>query len=152
GVALAVYPSAQDDLRPPAVTLVAESDPAGAIAAAVLTAAPSRAPILLTGEGGPPRVTEEALDALGDPETTEVKAGSSPAAPAAAVPRLPDRRFGSPPAHLVLAPEDQLAFAMPAAAWAARSGDPVLFTAKDGLPAPTARLLRAHRKTPVYVL
>jgi hypothetical protein len=41
---------------------------------------------------------------------------------------------------------------MPAAAWAARSGDPVLFSDAESLPGPTAKILAAHPKTPVYVL
>ena len=41
---------------------------------------------------------------------------------------------------------------MPAAAWAARSGDPVLYAGPKKLPKPTARVLRSHPKTPVYVL
>jgi hypothetical protein len=41
---------------------------------------------------------------------------------------------------------------MPAAAWAARSGDPVLFTGEDDLPKPTARVLKRRPHTPVYVL
>ena len=35
---------------------------------------------------------------------------------------------------------------MPAAAWAARSGDPVLFTGEDELPKPTAAALQAHTR------
>jgi hypothetical protein len=41
---------------------------------------------------------------------------------------------------------------MPAAAWAARSGDPVLYAGRDKLPKPTAEALRSHSKLPVYVL
>jgi hypothetical protein len=41
---------------------------------------------------------------------------------------------------------------MPAAAWAARSGDPVLFSASDSLPSATAKALRERAKVPVYVL
>ena len=41
---------------------------------------------------------------------------------------------------------------MPAAAWAARSGDPVLFAAGDDLPEPTVAALKRHTKVPVYVL
>ena len=52
----------------------------------------------------------------------------------------------------MIAPAAEPAFAMPAAAWAARSGDPVLFAGKDKLPAPTAAALARHPKTPVYVL
>jgi hypothetical protein len=41
---------------------------------------------------------------------------------------------------------------MPAAAWAARSGDAVLFAGRDSLPRPTASALREHPAAPVYVL
>jgi hypothetical protein len=41
---------------------------------------------------------------------------------------------------------------MPAASWAARSGDPVLFAGRDKLPAPTEAALKLHPHTPVYVL
>jgi hypothetical protein len=46
----------------------------------------------------------------------------------------------------------ELEFAAPAAAWAARSGDPVLFVEPDGLPPETAGVLQRHPKVPVYVL
>jgi hypothetical protein len=58
----------------------------------------------------------------------------------------------SPPRHIVVASASQPAFAMPAAAWAARSGDPVLFSDAAKLPTPTAAALRRHPHTPVYVL
>ena len=61
-------------------------------------------------------------------EATRVEGGGA-AATAAAIAELRDRLFGSPPEHVVIAPEGEAAFAMPAAAWAARSGDPVLFAA-----------------------
>ncbi len=41
---------------------------------------------------------------------------------------------------------------MPAAAWAARSGDPVLFTGADDLPAVTETALKRHTSLPIYVL
>jgi hypothetical protein len=173
GVALAVFPSTGAGQRPGAVTLVAEADPAGAIAASVLMAAPVRAPILFSNPAGLPGVSGEALGALdpqgskatggaavfaigdvavpGNFETTRIKAGS-PAAAAAAIAALRDRLFGSPPSHIVVAPGDELSFAMPAAAWAARSGDPVLFAGRNELPAPTAAALRRHPDTPIFVL
>jgi hypothetical protein len=173
GVALAVFPSTDEAQRPAAVTLVGEDDWAGAIAASVLMSAPVRAPLLISSADGLPDPTSEALDAL-DPrgskdtggatafaiggvaapdggKTTAVKAGD-PAATAAAIAQLRDRLFGSGPAHILLAPSNQPAFAMPAAAWAARSGDPVLFAAGDALPKPTAALLKSHKDVPVYVL
>ena len=52
----------------------------------------------------------------------------------------------------MIASSDQPAFAMPAAAWAARSGDPVLFTDADRLPQPTAAALKRLHGVPAYVL
>lgn len=172
GVALAVFPSVTAAQRPAAVTLVAEDDWAGGIAASVLMAAPVRAPVLISAADGPPDATEEALAALqpaGDKSTkgatafaigdvaapsgklTKVATGS-PAAEAAAIARLRERLSGSPPDHFVLAPEASPELAMPAAAWAARSGDPVLFSAAEKLPKATAGALERHPGVPVYVL
>jgi hypothetical protein len=75
-----------------------------------------------------------------------------PAALGAAVAKLRDRLFGSAPRHYVIAAARQPAFAMPAAAWAARSGDPVLFTDSKRLSPPTAAVLRGHSKVPAFVL
>ena len=170
-VALAVFPSTTREQRPAAVTLVGEDDWAGAVAASVLISSPVRAPVLVSGTELP-EATEEALDAL-DPEgsedtegasaiaigdvatpsgeVTRVKAGGG-AATAAAIAALRDRLFGEDPAHIVLAPLDRPELAMPAAAWAARSGDPVLFAAGDQLPKPTVAALKRHPDAPVYVL
>ena len=41
---------------------------------------------------------------------------------------------------------------MPAAAWAARSGDPILFAARDARPDATLEALERHEEVPVYVL
>jgi hypothetical protein len=173
GVALATFPSTTAEQRPTAVTLVDEADPAGAIAAAVLMAAPLRAPLLISGEDlpGPSAEAFAALDPQGSKETgganafaigpvatpdgatvAPVKIGTTPAATAAAIAAQRDRLFGSPPDHIVIAPAADLGLAMPAAAWAARSGDPVLFTEGEKLPAPTVATLKRHPKVPVYVL
>jgi hypothetical protein len=172
-VALAVFPSTSPDLRPPAVTLVDEDDWAGAIAASVLMAPPVRAPLLYSAAGEPPEPTAEALGALApagensaegaaafalgdvaapvDGRVTRIK-GANPAAEAAAISALRDRLFGSAPRHFVIAPLQEPEFAMPAAAWAARSGDPVLFAEPERLPPPTRRALREHPGVPAYVL
>jgi hypothetical protein len=172
-VALAVFPSTTPSQRPAAVTLVSEEDWAGAIAAAVLMAAPVRAPVLFSGAADLPDASSEALAAL-DPQgdsatggaaairigdvaapsgaqTEDVRAGSA-AAEAAAIAALRDRLFGSPPEHVVIASSEQAGLAMPAAAWAARSGDPVLFTGAKQLPPETAAALKRHTNVPVYVL
>ncbi len=173
GVALAVFPSTTAAQRPAAVTLVDEDDWAAAIAASVLMAAPVRAPLLISSADGLPDPTDEALAALnpqgdkatggvaafaiGDVATPDgakariVKKGDA-ATTAAAISELRDGLFGAAPAHLLIAPSDKPEFAMPAAAWAARSGDPVLFAAGDVLPEATLAVLKRHPKVPVYVL
>jgi len=172
-VALAVYPARTAAQRPAAVTLVDEGEWQAAIAAAVLMATPVRAPLLVTADGDLPDPTSQALEALapagsketrgaqafaigaaGRPEDLKVTTveGSSPAATAAALAGLRDRLLGQPPSHFVLASAAEPEFALPAAAWAARSGDPVLFTGAAKLPAPTAKALERRPKVPVYVL
>lgn len=171
-VALAVYPSAGPAQRPDAVTLVDGADWRGAIAAAVLMAPPLGAPPLVSEAEAVPDPTEEALAALdprGSRETRGAQAfaigtatspaglearrvGAGGSAGAAAIAALRDRLFGGPPEHIVVAPAGAPAFAMPAAAWAARSGDPVLFANRDTLPPVTAKALRRHPDVPVYVL
>jgi hypothetical protein len=145
--ALAVYPSTTPSQRPKAVTLVPEGDWAGAIAASVLMAGPVRAPVLIAGA----EVTSEALEVL-EPAQTRTVPGGPAAKQAAEVAELRDRLFGSAPDAVLVAPSAQPQIAMPAAAWAARSGDPVLFAGADDLPAATATALRRHTKVPVYVL
>jgi ell wall binding domain 2 (CWB2) len=173
GVALAVFPSATPAQRPAAVAIADEGEWQAAVSAAALMAAPVQAPLLLSSEGDLPDATSQALEAL-DPQgssdtngaqaftigaaaapdglkTTQVK-GSDPAALAAAVAALREKLAGGAPKQIVLAPEDEPSFAMPAAAWAARSGDPVLFSGAEKLPPATLKALARHPKVPVYVL
>jgi hypothetical protein len=174
GVALAVFPSTTDAQRPAAVVLANEDDWAGAVAAAVLMSAPVRAPLLFSSVGGLPEVSAEAFEALDPPggkvtrgaeafaiggiatpdgagDVTSIKAGDA-ATTAAAIAGLRDRLVGSDPDHFLLAPAGDPGFAAPAAAWAARSGDPVLFAGGDRLPTPTLATLKRHKDVPVYVL
>ncbi|MBW8058975.1 MAG: hypothetical protein FVQ78_01300 [Solirubrobacterales bacterium] len=173
GVALATFPSAAPRQRPAAVTLVDADEWQSAIAAAVLMAEPVGAPVLISGPDGLPEPTSEALDAL-DPQGSDATGGAQvfavgaaaapegskttraeaagPAATAAAIAELRDTLFGAPPEHVVIAPAGRPGIAMPAAAWAARSGDPVLFTGRDKLPPATAAALRRRPDTPAYVL
>ena len=171
GAALAAFPSTSEGQRPAAVTVVGEEDWAGAIAAAVLMAEPVRAPILFSGPDGIPAATEEALDALdpqGSPATGQAPLfavgrvdypgdaapidSGDPATTAAQIATQRDRLAGKPPRHIVVASSAHPDFAMPAAAWAARSGDPVLYAEPEKLPAATASTLRKHPEVPVYVL
>ncbi len=171
-VSLAVFPSTGGVRGPDAVTLVDAADWPAGIAAASLVADPVGAPILLTEAGDVGSLTESAIRALGptgsavtagrqifalgaaatpdDYEALEVD-GANAAELAAEVLRLLDRLAGKPE-HIVIASSDDPAFAMPAAGWAARSGDPVLYVGRETLPAPTAKALKQYEGTPVYVL
>jgi hypothetical protein len=172
GVALATFPSVGGVDRPAAVTLVESSDWAAGIAASVLVSEPIRAPVLLSERDDVPEQTETALDALDPPgsaDTRDAQAfrigdaeapsdlratgvrGTDAAQVADAVDKLRER-LGRPPEHILLVSVENPAFAMPAAAWAARSGDPVLFVQRDRVPAPTLEALKRHKDTPVFLL
>jgi hypothetical protein len=171
--ALAVFPSADEKQRPVAVTMVSTEDWAGAIAAGVLMAEPVRAPLLYGEAEGVPDATKGALEALqpqggaasgghavlaiGDVavpnglNATKVKPGDA-ASEAAGIARLRDRLAGRKPEAIVLASSSEPAYAAPAAAYAARSGDPVLFTEAEALPQPTVAEIRRDEGVPVYAL
>lgn len=172
-VALAAFPTAGAVEGPGAVTLVDSADWPAGIAAAALVAEPVGAPILFTEDGDLPDLTRDALETLapaggsgtdnrqafvvGDAaaprelRTLDV-AGENPAAIAAAIAKLRRRLSGADPAHFLIASSDQPGFAMPAASWAARSGDPVLFAQRRSVPGPTLRTLERHEDVPVYIL
>jgi hypothetical protein len=173
GIALATHPSAGGIQRPPAVTLVPSDDWEAGVAASALVAAPVGAPVLLSGPDDVPEQTTTALDALapegagatGDAQAFQIgdakvpsgiKAtavgGPNPAAIANAVDGLRRRLTGRPPEHVVLVSTEDPAFAMPAAAWAARSGDSVLFVERDAVPKLTLDALRADKGSDVYLL
>jgi hypothetical protein len=173
GAALATFPSVGGVDRPAAVTLVPSSDWAAGIAASVLVSDPIRAPILLSDRDGVPDQTETALDALrpeGSPETTDAQVlrigdaeapgdlravdvpGGSPAELADAVDRLRQRLSDTKPENIVLASTEDPGFAMPAAAWAARSGDPVLFVERDSVPEATIEALKRHEGVSAFLL
>ena len=170
-VALATFPSTGGVDGPAAVSLVEADDWAAGIAASSLVAAPTSAPILLADGEDLPDLTDQALTALapsGSPDTDDrelfaigttapggVRAldvkGDNPAELAAAVARLRERLVGAPD-NLVVASSDDSAFAMPAAAWAARSGDPVLFAQRNSVPSATIEVLKDSKDVPVYIL
>jgi hypothetical protein len=171
-IALAVWPSTGDLAGPDAVSLVDSTNWTAGVAAASLVAAPVRAPILLTEAGDVPPLTASALREL-SPQGSDATAGrqvfvvggaatpegyqslavdgDSPAAIGAEIAKLRER-LGGKPDHILVASSDNPAYAMPAASWAARSGDPILFTGKDDLPAATVAALRRDDGVPVYVL
>jgi hypothetical protein len=173
GAASAVYPGATRGSRPRAVTLVDGDDWHGGIAAAVLGAPPLRAPILLTNGDELPRATETALDSLrpigarqlGGAQALEVGSARAPdslrargisrADPfslAASIDALATDVAGQPSQNVLIVSADDPAFAMPAAAWAAKAGDAVLFTERGELPAATRRAIRRHEQPGIYIL
>jgi hypothetical protein len=173
GVATAVYPGRAGAQRPELVALVDRADWRGGIAAAALMAAPLRAPILLTDGGDVPGATEHALSSLeptgareaggaqairvgdaGVPEdlrATQIT-GGDPYALAAAIDAFVSDAAGRPSRNVVVVSAQDPRFAMPAAGWAAKSGDPVLFVQRDEAPAVTRRAIRRHERPGIYVL
>jgi hypothetical protein len=173
GVASAVYPGRTPATRPRVVSIVNKDDWRSGIAASVLMSAPLRAPVLFGTKDDLPEATKEALDSLaplGSPLVNGAKAlrigdvappgslrttpisGSDPFALAESIDLFLTKAAGQPSPSVVVASGDDQAFAMPAAAWAAKSGDPVLFTHKDDLPAPTVRAIKRHERPGIYVL
>ncbi len=173
-VALAVFPGANPETRPPAVTLVDKNDWQAGVAASVLMAQPLRAPVLLTDGDQIPAATQSAIEGL-QPRGTAVVAkgaqvvrvgsapapnnarsvrlaGSNPFAVARAIDRFRTLAAGRPSRDVVVTTSERPEFAMPAAAWAAKSGDPVLFVTRQGVPPDTRAALAAHQKPNIFVL
>ena len=78
--------------------------------------------------------------------------GRSPFALAAAVDRLASVVRGTPSPRVVVVSADAPEFAMPAAAWAAKAGDPILFVKRDSLPPETRAAIASHTRPTIYVL
>jgi putative cell wall-binding protein len=174
GVAQVVYPAQTANTRPAAVVLAGTSDWRSALAASVLAAPPIRAPILLSGAAALAPVTRAALTALkptgsgqaggakvirigavpklpAATPTTDITS-TDPVALAAAIDRFQTAALGKPSPAVVVVSRDAPAFAMPAAGWAARSGDSVLFVTSDTVPPATAQAIRTHQRPRIYVL
>ncbi len=173
GVALAVYPSQGSGTHPPAVVVAPTDDWEASLAASVLMAAPIRAPLLLSGQSALPLATADALQALaptgassidgaqtiriGDvPNTVGLHStqisGATPFVLAAAIDKFASAAAGKPSSDVVIASADSPAFAMPAAGWAAESGDPILFVTGATIPAATQQALTTHQHPNIYVL
>jgi hypothetical protein len=172
-VALAVFPSAAPGTHPTAVTLAPTDDWQAAIAASVLMAPPIRAPVLLSGSSSLPAATADALSALAPtgsgpaggaqvirvgsvPTAGKLRSasisGGDPYALAAGIDRFVSAVAGRPSSDVVIASATSPAYAMPAAGWAAESGNPVLFVNSSTIPAATRQALLAHQSPHIYVL
>jgi hypothetical protein len=175
-IARAVYPGLTAATRPEVVVLVNERDWLPALAAAVLSSAPTGAPILFSEGDTLPAVTRQTLEALhplGAPTlggAQVIRIGTSATMPdgyltrqagmgtasasAAGIERvLVTLDHGSAPAQvIVLAENDPEALAMPAAGLAAESGAPILFVTPSGVSMPTAEALTGLHKPSIYVI
>ena len=174
GVAGALYPATGDSDRPTAVVLVDQGDWATAIAAGVLVGRPIGAPILLSDGSNLPAVSKDVLDHL-DPKGSDLSKdaqvirvgpdvarpegyktalieGDNPFERAASIDRFYSAARGKPSNDVVLYSADDAEFAMPAAAWAARSGDSVLPVHRNRIPAPVAKALAEHSRPNAFVL
>jgi hypothetical protein len=172
--ALAAYPTTGPGTPPTAVSVVGADDWQAGIVASSFSSPPIGSPILLAPSG---TLSEdglsviEQLDPTGSPTTglTEVFAfgdvappsgysvkavtGSDPATLAVNAARLKIGLEGTPDAFVVVSSEDP-DFSTPAATWAARSGDVVLFTGTEEVPRATIEFLKEKENTdvPVFVL
>jgi hypothetical protein len=174
GVASALYPATGGSDRPTAVALVDSKDWQTAIAAAVLAGPPIGAPLLISEGSNLPAVTRDTLDHL-KPKGSDlskdaqvIRIGANVAKPdglrtavvegadafqrAAAIDRFISAARGKPSANIVLYSADSPEWAVPAASWAARSGDAALPVKADSIPEPVRRALAAHDRPNVYLL
>ena len=173
GAALATFPSQTPGTHPQVVAIADARDWRAVILAGLLAAPPIGAAVLLSDGTDMPAVTRQALDRLapggspavggaqvirvGDaarPEglrTTDL-AGRDVFALARAIDAFHSAANGQTSDHVVVVGDGSPSLAMPAAAWAAKSGDAVLFTPRDALPAETRRALQAHQQPRIYVL
>jgi hypothetical protein len=174
GVASALYPATGDSDRPTAVVLVDQDDWVSGIAAAVLSGRPIGAPILLTDGSELPSVTQDVLDRLKpkgsdlskDAQVIRIGAGTArpagyktaliegdtPFQRAAAIDRFFSAVRAKPSNDVVLYSAERGEYAMPAAAWAARSGDAVLPVTRNRIAPPIVKALREHERPNVFVL
>jgi hypothetical protein len=171
--ALATHPPAPGARPLQAAVLVPDDNWQAGIAASVLSGPPTRIPVLISGHGSVPDATTQALTQLnprggGAAGGTQVYSaggaavpsglksdqlhGDSPAEIANSVDQLRQRLLKREPEHIVVVSLDEPGYAMPAGAWAARSGDPVLFSGRNQVPAATLAALRRHAAAAVYVI
>jgi ell wall binding domain 2 (CWB2) len=162
-VALAVYPGGVE--RPRTVALADAGDWPAAIAATALMSPPLRAPLLLSSGGSLPSATSSALAQLApsqvirvgqtaDPGTghsTQIS-GANPYALAANVAAYVAAARGSTADNRVLIVSiDAPQYAMPAAAWSAKSGDPILFVTKNYVPPETRDAIGRLQQPRIFV-
>jgi hypothetical protein len=173
--ARAVYTATTKITRPRAVVLADVNDWRVGLAASVLMSSPVRAPLLYAdGADRLPGATQNALAALQPTGARAaggaqvIRIGAVPAldartrttalrgrdiyAVARAIDAFQSAARGTTSDRVVVVSADAPEYAMPAAAWAAKAGDPILFVDRDGVPADTRAAIAAHQQPKIYVL
>jgi putative cell wall binding repeat protein len=173
-VARAVYPDPAR--KPSAVTLVDTSDWRVAIAAAALMAPPFKAPILFSDGTTLPGPSKSALGQLAPPgakaagnaqiirvgnvarpagyKTTDLQ-GTDGLELTRSIARLLRSAHPRVASRIIVASTEDASFAMPAASYAAKTGDPILFVNKDEIPPETREALATLKglaKPRIYIL
>ncbi|MEI2701136.1 MAG: cell wall-binding repeat-containing protein [Baekduia sp.] len=170
--AQAVYTSGTVATRPAAVVLAPVKDWRIGLAASVLMGPPLRAPLLYTDGDKIPEASRAALERLSprgsrdirraqvirvgtnaetDLKTTDIR-GSDPAAVARSIDAFFAGARKRSADRVLIVSSERPEYAMPAAAWAAKAGDPILFSRSDGAPEDTVRALQAHQRPKIYLL
>lgn len=173
-VAIATYPTQGGVGSTGAVVLAPADSWQLALAATPLTADPIGAPVLFSSAAEVPSPTSNALSALAPKgldsadgtqafvvggvavpdglKTTDFN-GTDPADVADQIDAERAKVTGTKePAHLLVVSSEDAGLAMPGAAWAARSGDPLLFANGDDIPEGTLNVIKRHPDIPVFVL
>ena len=172
-IAQAVFSGELDAARPHAIALVDRGDWQSGVAASVFMNPAVRAPVLLSDGSTLPGATQDALDSLkpsgasklggaqvirvgdvgapGGLRAAQVPAGN-PFAMALAIDQLQTKAAGKPSDEVIVASGERAEFAMPAAGWAAKSGDPVLYVTRDAIPPETRAALAFHQQPKIYIL
>jgi hypothetical protein len=175
-VARAAYPGLTPATRPQAVVLVDQSHWLAALAASVLSSAPTGAPILYSEGETLPAVSGQSLEAMHPAGasalggTQVIRIGTTAAVPdsyltrslhvgepavtAVAIAQLLRALDGgaAPRQVIVLAADVAPSLAMPAAGLAAQSGAPILFVTPARVPPATAALLAGLHRPSIYVI
>jgi hypothetical protein len=169
-----VFPGLTAATRPQAVAIADRRDWRTALAASVLMSPPIRAPLLLSDAGQAlPAASATALTALAPTgskaaggaqairvgsvprpaglKTTDI-AGRDPFALAAAIDATVSAARGKTGDRVMIVSADDPAFAAPAAAYAAKSGDTILFARRGSLPSATRTALAQHQQPKIFVL
>ncbi len=173
--ALASFPTTGPGTPPSAVAVVADDDWQAGIVASSFSNPPIGAPVLLAPSGtlsGDGLSVINQLEPNGSPTTggnevftfgavappadfkvRQVK-GSDPATLAVRAAELRARLDGGPPDAFVVVSSENAEFSTPAATWAARSGDIVLFSGTEEVPKATIDFLKRKENAdvPVFVV